>query len=372
MSTETPSLAIPQSPQDITAEWLTSALRAGGRLSDGTVASADVKTIGEGSGFIGQLAMVTLTYDGDAAGAPKTLVAKMPGASPAGREIGNLFDFYHRELRFYREVAPEIELRTPALYYSAMNRDSAEYILLIEDMAPARVGDHAAGCQVSEAEVSLRALAAFHATWWESPRLESFAEWMPQVDAPVHQSAQASYQQAWGPFIENFGAAISPAMREIGERIGQNAIALQTSISDRPHTIVHGDFRTDNLFFGTAQGGAPVAVCDWQIACRGRGVFDVAYLLCGGLDAEDRRANEERLVRLYHDGLVAGGVTGYSFEQCWREYRRMALYVFVYVVISLGTLDFANERGLSLFQAWLRRSSAAIEELNAVEEMPGA
>lgn len=371
MTTETSPLAIPQSPQDITPAWLTTALRDGGYLEDGTVTAADVKTIGEGSGFIGQLAHVTLTYDRPEPRAPKTLIAKMPGASPAGREIGNLFDFYHRELRFYREVAPEVELRTPALYYSAMNRDAAEYILLLEDMDPAQVGDHLAGCRIDEAETSIRALAAFHATWWESPRLEAFAEWMPQIDAPVNQSAESSYQQAWGPFIENFGSLISPAMREIGERIGRNVIALETSIADRPHTIGHGDFRTDNLFFGTAQGGAPFAVADWQISFRGRGIFDVAYLLCGGLEAEERRANEERLVRMYHEGLVAGGVKGYSFEQCWREYRRMALFVFVYVVISLGTLDFANERGLALFQAWLRRSSAAIEELNAVEELPG-
>ena len=71
-----------------------------------------------------------------------------------------------------------------------------------------------------------------------------------------------------------------------------------------------------------------------------------------------------------HDLLVEGGVTGYGWEQCWREYRRMSLYVFVYVVISLGTLDFANERGLALFNAWLRRSSSAIEDLRAAEEMP--
>lgn len=370
MTTEISSTAMPQSPQELSAGWLTSALREGGHLGDAKVTAVDVKTIGEGSGFIGQLAHVTLTYDATDSRASRTLIAKMPGASQAGREIGNLFDFYHRELRFYREVAPEIELRTPVLYFSAMNRDAGQYILLLEDMAPARVGDHAAGCTVAEAETSLKALAAFHATWWEGPRLEAFVEWMPQIDAPVHQLAQSSYQQAWVPFVENFGGAISAAMKEIGERIGQNVIKLQTSIADRPHTIVHGDFRTDNLFFGTEQGGPPFAVADWQIACRGRGVFDVAYLLCGGLDPADRRAQEERLVRLYHDGLVAGGVSGYSFEQCWREYRRMALYVFVYVVISLGTLDFANERGLALFQAWLRRSSTAIEELNAVEEMP--
>ncbi len=367
----TEQLTIPQSPEALTAAWLTSALRAGGAIDTATVTHADVQVIGEGSGFIGQLALVRLTYDNAAPGAPATLIAKMPGASEGGREIGNLFDFYHRELRFYREIAPEVELRTPVCYYSAMDREAGQYILLLEDMAPARVGDHAAGCTLEEAEASLRALAGFHATWWESPRLQELADWLPMIDAPVHQSAQGSFQQAWGPFIENFGGLISPAMREIGERIGQNVIKLQTSLADRPLTIAHGDFRTDNLFFGTPAGGAPFAVADWQIAFRGRGVFDVSYLLCGGLEPDQRRAHEDRLVRMYHDGLVAGGVTGYSFEQCWREYRRMSLYVFVYVVISLGTLDASNERGVRLFQAWLHRSSTAIEDLNAADEMPG-
>jgi hypothetical protein len=48
----------------------------------------------------------------------------------------------------------------------------------------------------------------------------------------------------------------------------------------------------------------------------------------------------------------------------------MALYVFVYVVISLGTLEPSNARGLALFQAWLHRSSTAILELDAAEALP--
>ena len=364
---QTERLSIPQGPEELTPEWLTSALRESGIIGDATVTSLKRTTIGEGSGFIGQLALLDVTYDKEYPGAPSSIVAKMPGASEAGREIGNLFDFYHREIRFYEEVAPEIELRTPARYYSAMDRDKQHYILLLENLAPLIVGDHAAGCRIQEAETSLRALAGFHATWWESSRLQAFAEWMPEVDAPVHRSAEQSYAQAFGPFMEAFGDKLSPAMRETAERIGRNVVALQSSIADRPHTIVHADFRTDNLFFGPDGG---FAVADWQISCRGRGVFDVAYLLCGGLDAGERRAHEDRLVRLYHDALVAGGVTGYSFDQCWREYRRMASYVWVYVVIALGTLDFANERGMALFDAWLRRSAAAIEDLRSAEELP--
>lgn len=364
------ALTIPAGPQELTAEWMTAALRSSGVITDATVTAIKATTIGEGSGFIGQLAQVSLMYDRQEPGAPSSLIAKFPGASETGRYIGNLFDFYHREIRFYDEIADEVELRTPKRYYSAMDRETQEYIILLEDLAPAVVGDHAAGCTLAEADLAIRSIAKFHATWWDHPRLEEIADWMPPVDGPVHQSGQQSYQDAWGPFIENFGDRLSPEMKRIAEQIGQNVIKLQSSISDRPHTIVHGDYRTDNLFFRGPQGGDDLAVIDWQIACRGRGVFDVAYLLCGGLEAGVRKANEERLLRLYHDTLAANGVTGYSFEQCWREYRRMALYVLVYVVISLGTLDFANERGLTLFNAWLRRSVAAIEELNAAEEMP--
>jgi thiamine kinase-like enzyme len=364
------AMTIPAGPTELTAEWLTEALRSGGALDKAAVTSIMTETIGEGSGFIGQLAKVTLTYDQPEPAAPRTLIAKFPGASEGGRMIGNLFDFYHREIRFYDEVAKEVELRTPKRYFSASKRDTQEYILLIEDMDPMLIGDHAGGCKLAEADLAIRQIAKFHAAWWEHPRLEELAEWMPQVDGEVHRSAEPAYAQAWPVFLEMFGKDLSPEFKAIGERIGQNVVKLQSSVSDRPHTIVHGDYRTDNLFFRGPAGGEEFAVVDWQISCRGRGVFDIAYLLCGGLEAEDRRANEERLLKLYHDNLVANGVTGYSFEQCWREYRRMALYVMVYVVIAVGTLDAANERGMALWIAWLRRAVAAVEQLNAIEEMP--
>jgi hypothetical protein len=364
------TMTIPRGPEQLTPTWLTEALRSTGVITSAAITALEQTTIAEGSGFIGQLALVKLQYDRPEPGAPASLIAKFPAATPGGREIGNLFDFYHREIRFYQEIADRIELRTPKRYYSAMDRDTQEYILLLEDLAPARVGDHLAGCTLDEADVAIRNIAKFHATWWERPELEQFAEWMPVIDAPVHRSAEQSYMQAWPVFISGLGATISPEMKAIGERIGTNVIKLQTSIADRPNTIVHADYRTDNLFFATPEGGAPFAVVDWQITCRGRGVFDVAYLLCGGLEPAARRAHEHRLVKMYHDILVENGVEGYGFDQCWREYRRMALYVFVYVVISLGTLEPSNARGLALFQAWLHRSSTAILELDAAEELP--
>ena len=199
------TMTVPAGPGELTAEWLTDALRSTGVIKRARVVQIAPNVIGQGSGFIGQLAIVTLSYDQPEDGAPASLLAKFPAANETGRYIGNLFDFYHREIRFYEEIADEVELRTPRLYYSAMNRDSQEYILLIEDLAPAVVGDHAAGCKLSEAELAIREIAKFHAAWWEHPRLEKLADWMPMIDAPVHQSAEGAYQQAWEPFVQNFG-----------------------------------------------------------------------------------------------------------------------------------------------------------------------
>ena len=223
---------------------------------------------------------------------------------------------------------------------------------------------------MDEARLAIESIAKFHATWWQSPRLDEIAEWMPMIDSPVQQVAAGAYQQSWGPFLEMFGGAISPEIKAVGERIGENVVKIQSSFASPPLTISHGDFRIDNLFFATPAGGAPFSVADWQISTRGRGAFDVAYLLCGGLDPALRRAHERDLVEMYHRTLETNGVTGYSFDQCWNDYRRGALFQFVYIVIAIGTLDASNERGMALWTAWLQRGCAAIEDLNAAEQMP--
>ena len=62
---------------------------------------------------------------------------------------------------------------------------------------------------------------------------------------------------------------------------------------DEPRTIVHGDFRADNLLFGPAR---PV-VLDWQTASFGTGTSDLSYFLGSSLPVPVRQQHEEALVR---------------------------------------------------------------------------
>jgi thiamine kinase-like enzyme len=210
----------------------------------------------------------------------------------------------------------------------------------------------------------------FHATWWESPRLAEI-DWMPLASDPlIAQSAQDAYAQAWSPFAEYAGDKLSDDMRAVGERFGKNIINTLNRYGEPPRTIVHGDYRLDNLFFGTPEGGAPLTVIDWQISTRGNGVFDVAYFICGSMEPADRRATEMDLLRMYHAVLVDGGVRAYDFDQCFEDYRASTLGCLLYSVLEIGSLDTANERGLELFTAIMERALSAVADLNADELLP--
>ncbi len=362
-------LKIPAGPDELTPEWLTLALRQTGTITNATVRSFDMEIIAQGMGLIGQLAQVSLHYDGPEANTPRSLIAKFPAAAEENREVGNIFRFYERETRFYQEIADEVELRTPRCYYSAMDTDADEYVLLLEDLAPARVGDQLASCTLEEAELAIQEIAKFHATWWDSPRLEEL-DWMPWVNDPVNKSAEESYQKAWGAFLERFGDKLPGSILETGERLGKYVGDILDQIADPPRTIIHGDYRLDNLFFATPEGGDPLAVIDWQISSRGRGASDVAYFVGGSLQPGERKANEMRILKSYHRILTENGVRGYDFDDCLHDYRLSTLFCLVYPVISGGTLDLSNERGLALVTAIIERNVAAILDLDAGELLP--
>ena len=103
---------LPAGPTELTADWLTGALRETGAISNARVTGLDHEVIGQGVGVLGQLARFRLTYDKPEDGAPRSLVGKFPAATQENRDLANLFRFYEREVRFYEQIAEEVELRT--------------------------------------------------------------------------------------------------------------------------------------------------------------------------------------------------------------------------------------------------------------------
>jgi hypothetical protein len=354
----------PRRFEEITPAWLTALLRESGTLGDARITDIAVEPIGIGVGFLGQLSRLRVRYDRSGPELPPTLIGKLPTLDPGGRQICQLFKFYEREIRFYRELPGRIPVRVPRCYASVMDVDADDFMILLEDFGALPMGDDAAGCSPAQADVAVRTIAGLHAAWWASAELDGL-DWVPMSNAPVHQFAEPAYQQSLEPFLTLFGDHLSPRMRAITERLAKHVVDLLDLLARPPITVAHGDYRLDNMFFD----GARVAAIDWQIAFRGSGAFDLAYFLSGCLDPTVRRAEEMRLVRLWYE-LASGGRSGFTFDDALLAYRRAVLYCHVYTVIATGSLNASNERGMAVFRAWLHRRSAAIEDLDAGALMP--
>jgi hypothetical protein len=356
---------IPKSPDALSPEWLTAALQSGG-AGNVRVASFDYEPIAAGVGFLGKLGRLRLRYAEGGKDLPRTLVVKQPTQDAKSRQLAMMFRFYEREVSFYREVGPTAGIRIPTMHFGAADRQSGDFVMLMEDLAPARVGDQLAGCSAQDARSAVGAIAKCHALWWQNPRLKAFT-WLPATNDPINHFAQFAYQGCWEPFVQFVGEKMTPALRRTGEALATNVIRMLDGFVEGPTTLVHGDYRADNLFFG---GAGQLAAVDWQVSARGAGAFDLAYFLSGNVSTEVRRSIEMDLLKHYTDILRENGVGEYGLEPCLEDYRFGVLFCLVYSVIVIGTLDPTNVRGLAVFHANFERVAAAITDLDAGAMMP--
>ena len=103
---------------------------------------------------------------------------------------------------------------------------------------------------------------------------------------------------------------LTEALRSTGilRKLEDLALFVHDELTKPPWTIVHCDFRLENLFFDVTEDASSLAVIDWQMASRGCGVYDVAYLMGFGLLPEQRKASEMDTLTTYHETLVGNGV----------------------------------------------------------------
>jgi aminoglycoside/choline kinase family phosphotransferase len=299
---------------------------------------------------------LALEYDLPDERAPQTLVAKFPRPSP-GRP-----NWRGREILFYEQFADQIEMPVPRCYF--VDADQGYSVLLLEDLTPARNGDPITRATLSNAELAVRELARFHATWWEDPRLERMA-WLARFDGARLERMMAG---RWDPFLRRAGHRVPN--RHVIDRLQKHF----ASIADRlycepPRTLLHGDYQPNNLFFATPQGGNPFTVIDWQLLSHGCGVLEVAFLLCRGTPLDERREIEMRLLGTYHTTLVENGVRAYTFEQCFDDYRLSMLSSLIRTVSMIGgrLSPIHQPRFLDIF---LPRIYAAVIDLDAVDLLP--
>lgn len=237
--------AVPSTIDDVNAEWLTAVLRADETVPDAaTVTDVRAEQIALDSGSSSQLYRLHVTGDH---GMPSSLIVKLPADSEAGEAMRTLGG-YAREIAFYRHVAGRAPMRTPHVYAARMAENSADFVLVLEDLRHWDNADHLAGLSLDRARCCTAQLAALHA-WSTNPPYADVLEAFPSIDTPMTRDLlPAVFSAGWQIYREKAGEPVPPAVARFAERFAEFAPTAIQALSERS-MLIHGDIRADNMFF---------------------------------------------------------------------------------------------------------------------------
>ena len=354
----------PTHPSELTPEWLTDALRADGAISASRVTGVSTTPVGEGIGMLGILTRAALEYDKPEAGAPASVVGKFATPVESNRAVAMAYRLYEREVGFYREIAPNIDVSAPHCYAAEVEPESGDCILLLEDLSDMRTGDQVAGCTAATAQQIIDAVVPLHAKYWGHPE-DLTVKSVPRIDGEAQSAGiTAGCQAGWDPCMASFGHVVAEEIKAARDRFLAAVPEIHKMIGRRVQTIVHGDVRLDNIMFDESK----IVLLDWALSIS-TGLQDVAYLLSQNVTTEERRAHESELIEHYRSRLAEHGID-YGIEQCWDDYRTGVLYMFCYAVVIAGTLDPANERGSAFMEKLVERASMTMMDHDILSMLP--
>ncbi len=352
----------PLHPEEITADWITFALRAGGVLKKSTVKTVKREILGGGRGFLSSVVRASLDYDRGEKDAPKSVVVKIEPESDTLHRFGDELNAFQREIRFYKEVASNVPIRLPVLYFSV--DEPPAYSMVMEDLSAYTPGDQVIGMHRGQVMATVEILAKLQAKYWNNFALEQL-KWMPTTNA-----VGKDYQEKWVSFVSHFGSYVDKEGLEVGERLGNSISWLENEIEKRPKTIVHTDLREDNLLFGDPNSDEAVLILDWQLAIRSIGAFDVARIIGGSELPSERSGHQLGVLRHWYDALIREGVRDYSWEEAVRDFRLAALQLLCIPVHFHVAFIGSEGRTMELAKAICRRVFSSAVEIDASSVLP--
>ena len=310
-----------------------------------------------GSGQVGDSYRLFLDWNNNEG--PETIIAKCSAKDLTSRQTAKNMNLYEIEAYWYNQYGNKIPIRCPEAYF-VDKKDIGNFIMLMEDLSPARQISQMAGCNVNDIRLALDEVALLHKAHWDDNNLSKIK--------------CLNYGKDRKKFIKQFLIEIYPDLcSRYKDRIDKSILEMGKSLIDRydsyieiktePIVLSHGDFRLDNMLFYDNNGR--VAVLDWQTLSAGVPMADIAYCISTSFsDSNDRKIHEESLISRYLKKLnLDDGV--YPYELAWRDYRRCSFIGFLMGVISSMLVE-RTERGDEMFAVMVERSGKQAIQLESL------
>jgi hypothetical protein len=270
-------------------------------------------------------ARITVDYDGRHVGELPTHLFVKGGFAPDTRHLleGGA---YYREARFYRDVAPQLDVGMPLCVHASVDEPSRQGVVVLEDLLSAgatlfRLGDTHSVAEVGAFVDELARLHALsHRMLAEDP--DRF-DWVPRTAEVVPRLIKKDPIALLAAHLDGERGAVVPSAMRDPARVLAALRALMASDRGGDGFLLHGDMHLGNIYM---RGDGRPGWYDWQTLQRGSWAMDAIYYIVGSLDPADRRAHFSGLLARYIDGLAASGGPEIVPDDADALYRRYLAY----------------------------------------------
>jgi hypothetical protein len=293
---------------------------------------------------------------------PPSVVVKVPSQSESSRAASRITRCYELETGFYTHVRSLVGVSAPNCLHVWFDAPSDDFVLVLEDIVSGKQGDQLSGASVEQARAAVDELVLLHAPLWNSPQLNTLS-WMPRHTMESSQGTRDLLRSVFAGFTSRFESRVGAEVLELGAQLVANIDGYDRAFPNN-ETIVHRDFRLDNLLFTETSHGTQVKVVDWQTASISSGATDLAYFIGASFAPEQRRLVENELVHRYHGGLTQSGIF-MSWTEAWDQYRLFATSGYIMAIVA-SMLVKQTERGDAMFAAMANRHGQQMIDLETL------
>jgi hypothetical protein len=291
---------------------------------------------------------VRLSYATGSRTAPPSLVVKLPLDDTV---LGELV-----EIGFYRHLAAESPLASPHCYHAGAD-ETGRWVLVLDDLAALESPGDIEGLSPEQAGPVVERLAAFHGRFWgrSHPWADDFHPWTVIVARRLERNLGATLERAC--------RVLDQERLELCRRLPEKIEWIVAAVEEQPHTIIHTDFRADNIFLGP--DGTPVGI-DWENVSHQAGATDLARLLGTSLQPEHLRAHTPTLIDRYLRSLRAAGVRDCGRRELERDIRVSLVFWLAHAIGLLPDPRLGTGRPLRVVETGLDRYTSAVPHLDAL------
>lgn len=343
---------------EATAEWVTAVLKDGGYLNQGSVIAITTNGQDSQNATNGRL---TLSYtDHTRSDAPRHLFIKI---------CKNTNDFGDSELIYYTEIAPKIpNAPQPICYHAAHDKQNGHYHLLLEDLSDTHEENWPIPPSETHSPPVIDALAQLHASWWNHPSLPQVGN-LPTPEQIELYTTFPAKGEAY--LLETMKDTLSKQEIEMVQTIfAKLPQALQKRArGSQTFTIIHGDMNPGNILSPKQENGR-VYLIDRQLFSWNLSIWlsvsDITNMIIHWWSPQIRRELERPLLQRYHQQITQLGVTDYSFDELWQDYRLCAMQS-LYIVGAWCADPIERTEFAWVWQPQLQKILQACQDLNTIE-----